>query len=310
MTTPSLGLSVPHRSLDPIDPDDVIAVARAAEEQGFADVWVTNNALDSSADCLDSLGVLNFVAAQTERVGLGVSVLVLPIYHPIHVAHGVASLDWLSGGRAMLGLGLGREGELEEFGVSTERRVGRFLEQVAIIKGLWSEGPLTHAGEAYRLQDAEIRLKPRQEPHPPIWFGGVHPNAIRRAVRHADAWMGAGGASTESFEQAVGLLEQALADEGRSPDSFTISKRVFLSVHPDEAVAREEVRRWYGEVYGSADHAEVSAAYGTVEAVREQLHAIVDAGADHVLLNPICRYREHIDLIADVASDWLGQGVA
>ena len=133
MTTPSLGLSVPHRSLDPIDPDDVIAVARAAEEQGFADVWVTNNALDSSADCLDSLGVLNFVAAQTERVGLGVSVLVLPIYHPIHVAHGVASLDWLSGGRAMLGLGLGRESELEEFGVSTERRVGRFLEQLAII---------------------------------------------------------------------------------------------------------------------------------------------------------------------------------
>lgn len=305
MTKPALGLSIPHRSLDPIEPGDVAAVARAAEEQGFADVWVTNNALDASARCLDSFGVLNFVAGQTERVGLGVSVMVLPIYHPIHIAHGTASLDVLSGGRAILGLGLGRADELEEFGVPTDRRVGRFLEQVAIIKGLWSDAALTHDGAAYRLHEAEMQLKPRQQPHPPIWFGGVHPNAIRRAVRHADAWMGAGGASTESFEQAVGLLDEALADEGRSRGSFIVSKRVFLSVHPDPAVARKEVRRWYGDVYGSADHAEVSAAYGTVETVREQIQGIVDAGADHVLLNPICRYREHIDLIADVASHWL-----
>ncbi len=307
MTAPRLGMSVPHRSLEPIEVEDVVAVARAAEAQGFSDVWVTNNALDASAYCFDSFGVLNFVAAHTDRIGLGVSVMVLPIYHPVHIAQGAASLDWLSGGRAILGLGLGSAGELEEFGIPTDRRVGRFLEQVAIIKRLWTEDAVTHEGDAFRLHDAAIRLRPRQEPHPPIWFGGVHPNAIRRAVRHADAWMGAGGASTESFEQAVGLLHETLEEQHRDRDSFTISKRVFLSVHDDLAVARDEVRRWYGEVYGSADHAEVSAAYGSVEAVREQLEAIAAAGADHLLLNPICRYRDHIDLMAEVTSGWLGE---
>ncbi len=305
MSRPALGMSIPHRSLDPIAVDDVVAVAQAAEQQGFADVWVTNNALDASAHCLDSFGVLNFVAAHTRRVGLGVSVMVLPIYHPVHIAHGAASLDHLSGGRAILGLGLGRAEELEEFGVPTERRVGRFLEQVAIIKGLWTQDGFTHDGQAYRLHDATIRLRPRQDPHPPVWFGGVHPDAIRRAVRHADAWMGAGGSSTESFGQAVRLLGEALDDQQRPRDSFTISKRVFLSVHDDPAVARDEVRRWYGDVYRSADQAEVSAAYGTVEAVRGQLEEIAAAGANHLLLNPVCRYREHIDLMAEVTAGWL-----
>ncbi len=308
LTAPALGLSVPHRSLEPIDVADVVAVARAAEAQGFDDLWVTNNALDGSAYCLDSFGVLNFAAAHTERIGLGVSVMVLPIYHPVHIAHGAASLDWLSGGRAILGLGLGREPELVEFQAPTEGRVSRFVEQVSIIKALWTEERVTHEGASFHLTDAGLRLKPRQDPHPPIWFGGVHPDAVRRAVRHADAWMGAGGASAESFERSVDVLAEALAEEGRPRASFTISKRVFLSIHDDPAVARGEVRRWYGDVYRDADQAEDAAAYGTVDMVREHLERIAAAGADHLLLNPICRYRDHIDLVAEVVAPWEAAG--
>ncbi len=295
-----LGLSLPHRSLDPLDVGEIIHTARRAEETGFDDVWVTNNPLDRAAYCADSFGLLNFVAAQTDRVGLGVGVVILPAYHPIHVAQQAASLDWLSDGRAIVGLGLGRRAELAHFGVSSDQLVRRFEEQVAIIKRLWSEPSVTHAGEVYDLHDAGMRLRPRRRPHPPLWFGGHHPNAVRRAVRLGDGWMAAGGAGDEHFVDGVRQVREVLDHEGRDPNSFTLSKRVFISVDDDPATARNEVRRWYGEAYGDPDRAEGSAAYGTVEQVRDRLEEIGAIGADHLLLNPVTRYREHADVVADV----------
>ena len=102
----ALGMSLPHRSPDPIPETMVRHVAQRAEELGFADLWVTNNTLDV-VECFDSLTVLTWAAAVTTRIRVGVSVLVLPVYHPVHVAHAVATLDRLSGGRATLGVGIG-----------------------------------------------------------------------------------------------------------------------------------------------------------------------------------------------------------
>ena len=182
--TISLGMSLPHRSPDPIEVGSVRQVAQRAEALGFRDLWVTNNTLDH-AGCFDSLTILTYAAALTTKIRVGVSVLVLPVYSPIHVAHQVSTLDYLSGGRAILGVGLGRPEEYPPFQVPTERRVRRFTESVELIKALWSGSDVTYRGEIFQLESVTLGTKPIQAPHPPIWVGGHHPSAIRRAARMA-----------------------------------------------------------------------------------------------------------------------------
>ena len=156
----ALGLSLPHRSPDPIEVAAVRQVAQRAEALGFRDLWVTNNTLDH-AGCFDSLTLLTYAAALTTTIRVGVSVLVLPVYNPIHVAHQVATLDYLSGGRAVLGVGLGREQHYAEFQIPRERRVRRFLESVELMKALWTQPRVTYRGQIFQLEDGVMGPKGR-----------------------------------------------------------------------------------------------------------------------------------------------------
>ncbi|WP_459979619.1 LLM class flavin-dependent oxidoreductase, partial [Mycobacterium avium] len=89
-----------------------------------------------------------------------------------------------------------------------------------------------------------------QRPHPPIWFGGLAPKALARAVRHGDAFMGAGSSTTEAFAGAVAVLRRELDEQQRDPAEFTIGKRVYLTVDDDAARARERVLAGLGRIYG------------------------------------------------------------
>jgi probable F420-dependent oxidoreductase len=297
--TISLGMSLPHRSPDRIDEPVVRQVAQRAEALGFADLWVTNNTIDE-AGCFDSLTVLTYAAALTSTIRLGVSVLVLPTYHPIHVAHQTATLDYLSNGRAILGVGLGREDEYPPFQIPRERRVRRLTESVALMKALWAGPHVTYRGEIFEVENLTLGTRPIQTPHPPIWVGSHHPAAIRRAAAIADGWMGAGGSSSASFGEAVPLLHTALAEAGRDPATFPISKRVFMSVHERADVARAEVHRWFSDVYHNPGLTETGGVFGTPEQVREQLEALASKGASHLLLNPVARYTEQVEALAEV----------
>jgi probable F420-dependent oxidoreductase len=293
------GLSLPHRSPDPIDVSAVREVAQRAEARGFRDVWVTHNALDPVFS-FDSVVVLTYAAAVTTKIRVGVSVIVLPVQHPVQVAHQFASLDRLSNGRAILGVGLGREHHYKEFQVPMEHRVRRFREQVEVIKALWTESKVTYRGSIFQLEGETMTIKPVQKPHPPIWFGGDHPDAVRRAASLADAWMGSGGSSKAVFARSVPLLKAELEKLGRDPKTFPVSKRVFMSVHERADVARAEVNRWYTEVYHNPAGTDASGIHGTPEQVREQLEALVASGATHLLLNPVARYVEQVDALAEV----------
>src|SRR3989442_943473 len=235
----ALGMSLPHRSPDPIEAAIVRQVAQRAEALGFSDLWVTNNPLDH-AGCFDSFTLLTHAAALTSTIRVGVSVLVLPLYNPIHVAHQVATLDYLSGGRAVLGVGLGREQHYTEFQIPRERRVRRFLEEVELMKALWTQPKVTYRGQIFQLEDGVMGPKPVQKPHPPVWLGGGHPDALRRAAAIADGWMGAGGSTSAAFGKSVPLVRAALEKAGRDPASFPISKRGFMSVHERPEVAQAE----------------------------------------------------------------------
>jgi probable F420-dependent oxidoreductase len=293
------GMSLPHRSPDAIAVATICQVAQRAEALGFRDLWVTDNTLDHDS-CFDSLTLLTYAAALTRTIRLGVSVLVLPVHNPIHVAHRVATLDYLSGGRAVLGVGLGREQHFTEFQIPRERRVRRFKEAIELIKALWTELKVTYQGEIFQLQDGVMGPKPVQKPHPPVWLGGGHPDAVRRAAAVADGWMGAGGSSTAAFAQSVPLLRAALEEAGRDPQAFPISKRVFMSVHERSEVAQAEVHRWFSEVYHNPGLTATGGVYGTPEQVREQLEGLLAAGANHLLLNPVTRYTEQVEALAEV----------
>ena len=293
------GFALPHRSPDPIEVAAVRHVAQRADALGFRDLWVTENTLDH-VFCLDSVVALTYAAAVTTTIRLGVSVMVLPLHYPVHVAHQMATLDYLSNGRAILGAGLGRDSHYAEFQIPRERRVLRFQECVDLIKALWTESKVNFNGSIFQLEGATMALKPVQQPGPPIWFGGDHPDAIRRAATIADGWMGSGSSSTASFARNVSTLKAELEKAGRDPAMFPISKRVFLSVHERADVGRAELHRWFNTVYHKPEGADASGIHGTPEQLRTRIEELVATGANHVLLNPVCRYAEQLEALAEV----------
>src|ERR1700716_4152246 len=192
----ALGVSLPHRSPEPINMGEVRRVVQRAEALGFRDLWVTENTLHPVL-------VLTYAAAVTTKIRLGASVVVLAIHSPLMVAHQWACLDYVSNGRAILGVGLGREHHYRQFAVPEEGRVRRFREEVDLIKALWTEDKVTYRGAFYHLENETMAPKPVQKPRPPIWMGVGHPDALRRTARLADGWMGSGGASKGGLAQTV-----------------------------------------------------------------------------------------------------------
>jgi probable F420-dependent oxidoreductase len=294
-----VGMSLPHRSPDPIDMAAVRRVAQRADALGFRDLWVTENALDHVFS-FDPGVILTYAAAVTTRIRVGVSVSVLPVRNPSHVAHQIATLDYASNGRAILGIGIGREHHYAEFQVPVERRVRRFREGVEIIKALWTQPKVDYRGDIYHLDGAGMVLKPVQKPHPPIWIGGDHPDAVRRAAAIGDGWMGSGGSSIAGFARCVPILRAELEKLGRDPAAFPISKRVFLSVDERAETARAELNRWFTVVYRNPAGTDASGIHGTPEQVRERLEELVAAGANHLLVNPVGRHAEQVEALAHV----------
>jgi len=295
-----LGMSLPHRSPDPLYMPEVQRVAQRAEALGFRDLWVTENTLDHVYS-FDPAVVLTYAAAVTTSIRVGVSVAVLPVHQPIRIAHQIATLDYVSGGRAILGVGLGREHHQHVFQVPTEHRVLRFREAIALIKALWTEPEVHYRGRVFQLDGGGMALKPVQKPHPPIWLGGGHPDAVRRAVTLGDGWMGAGGSNTADFGRSVPILRAELEKAGRDPATFPISKRVFLSVHERADAARAELLRWFSVVYKNPAGTDTAGIHGTPELVRERLEGLVAMGANHLLLNPVARHVEHVEALASIA---------
>lgn len=295
----ALGMSLPHRSPAAIDVAAVRAVATRAEALGFRDLWVTENTLDHVFS-FDPPVILSYVAALTTKIRLGVSVSVLPLHNPSHAAHWVATLDYVSNGRAILGVGLGRPNHYAEFQVPMEHRVTRLREGIALVKALWTQPKVDFQGSIYRLENAGMVIKPVQKPHPPLWLGGDHPDAVRRAAALGDGWMSAGGARTDVFAKSVQLLRAELAAAGRDPAAFPVSKRVFVSVDARPEVARAELSHWFETVYRNPAGVDACGIHGTPEVVRDQLEALVDAGANHLLLNPVGRYAEQLEALAQI----------
>jgi probable F420-dependent oxidoreductase len=294
----AFGMSLPHRSPEAIDMGSVRQVATRAEALGFRDLWVTENTLDH-VFCFDPVVVLTYAAAATSKIRLGCSVVVLQIHSPLMVAHQWACLDYVSNGRAILGVGIGRDHHYRQFEVSQEGRVSRFREEVDIIRALWTEETVTYHGRFYNLENETMAPKPVQLPLP-IWMGVGHPNAVRRTAAIADGWMGSGGSRIADFAASVPILRQALEEKGRDPTNFPTSKRIFMAVDENPATARRELLRWFTDVYRNPPGVDLCGIHGTPEQVRERLEEVVAMGANHLLLNPVSNHAEQVEALAEV----------
>jgi alkanesulfonate monooxygenase SsuD/methylene tetrahydromethanopterin reductase-like flavin-dependent oxidoreductase (luciferase family) len=128
-----------------------------------------------------------------------------------------------------------------------------------------------------------------QRPHPPIWFGGQAPKALARAVRHGDAFLGAGSSTTAKFAEAVPIVRREIAEQGKDPATFRIGKRVYLMIDDHPAKARERALDGLHRIYGSMPGVDEVPVSGTVDDVIAGLREVIDAGAETILLNPFGR---------------------
>ena len=256
-----------------------------AEELGFHSAW-TQEQIIGVAPTLSPLGAMTYAAACTSRLRLGCAVFVSPLHNPVHLAKAITTVDQLSHGRVEVGFGTGgRARPFAAFGVDPEALVARFTEGIALMKACWTEPEITFDGRFWQLDGARMTPKPVQKPHPPVWIGGNHPAALRRAVRIGDGFIGAGSQSTAQFAEQVRVVREEL-ERRRGETSFEIAKRVYVHVDDDAARAEQRMEAALAGHYGRGGWSEVWVA-GPPSMCVEGLRAVADAGAELILINPL-----------------------
>jgi probable F420-dependent oxidoreductase len=285
--------------------DLLLRFAARGEELGFAGLWALDavpGAATARVPLLDGLHVLTAAAAVTRTINLGVAVIVLPARNPAQLARELATIDRLSDGRLIVGVGVGRrEPTAAGLGLPAGHRARRLREGVEVLRALWADGDATHDGELYRFADLRIEPKPVQRPGPPIWFGAGTPPALRRAARLGDGWLGAGSSASSAFPEQVGILTDALRAEGRDPGAFPIGKRVYIAVEDTEQRARERLTPILDGMYDAPGLTSRVAVCGPPEACAAQLRELIAAGARELLLNPMYDHLEQLEALAAVA---------
>ncbi len=283
-------ISIPQFVADgTFDPARFRAYLGRAEELGFHSGWTAEQVLGSMPH-LGPVETLSYAAACTERLRLGCAVFVTPLHSPLHLAKSISSLDQLSRGRVEVGVGTGGGFRMfSAFGVDGQHFVARFTEGLELMRAMWTQDRVDFGGRFWQARGAAMEPKPFQKPHPPVWFGGSHPNALRRAVRLAGGFMGAGSTTTADFVEQARIVREALAEQGRDPATFRVAKRVYLGVDDDPARARQHTGDALNDLYGyfglkGIERAGVAGGPGEVAA---ELAEIAAAGADLILLNPL-----------------------
>jgi probable F420-dependent oxidoreductase len=297
-----IGVALPQAFLDgPVDVNLIRQFMARVDTMSYQDVWGLEG-LTGRAATLEPLHLLTYVAGITSRIRLGVSVLVMPRHNPVQLAKRISTIDQLSGGRLTMGIGVGGSFTRNPaLGVPEDRAARRVTEGLAVMKALWTEPAATYEGQLWQLKETAMEPKPMQRPHPPVWFGGSHPDALRRAARLGDGWMGQGGGATlNEFRGYVALLKNELEAADRDPSAFPLSKRLYIAVDDNEARARERMRTFFGGYYNNADNADRVAVWGSPAHCAEQIEEYVEAGATHMLLNQVFDHMEHLESLAEI----------
>ena len=194
----------------------MIAEAQLAEASGFDSCFFGEHHQDRDGFLPSPLIVATAVAARTTRLRVGTSVILLPLHHPVRVAEDVITLDLVSKGRVVLGVGIGyQSGDFRAFSVPMEDRAGRFEESIEILRLCWAGETFSFRGKHYTLEDIQIRPRPYQKSGLPIGIGASIGAAARRAGRMADAFVGTPSTSMENATHLADVYKEAARQAGR-----------------------------------------------------------------------------------------------
>lgn len=262
---------------------NVIQVAKESENHGLDSLWVLERMLfpvnprtpygatpdgKLPADyqiVFDPLDLLSFVAGQTSHISLGTSVVDMFFHNPVALGRRFATLDVLSDGRAIAGLGLGwSKDEYEAANVPFEKKGARADEFVQAINKVWTDDVVEFAGQFYKIAASKIGPKPVQKPHPPMILGGFTPKTFERIVKYADGWLGVAAMPLPQLEKIISGLKAAAASAGKKT-------RIFLLAFPYIGDARvpEETR---------------GPMTGTVQQVGSDIEKLKGMGVEHLIL--------------------------
>lgn len=278
-------------------------IVRRLEELGFDSVW-TGDHVAFNVPLHESLTLLASYTPITRRIRIGTCVYLLALRAPAVAAKMTATLDVLSGGRFIFGVGVGGElpKEFEVCGVPHRERGARVTEAIDVVRTLWRDTPATFEGRFTRFKDVSIDPKPVQRPGPPIWIGGRSDAALARAGRQGDGWVSY-VVQPQRYRESVARIRAAAQAAGRSLDGFACAHLTFITVGRDYESAKADWVRLLSRRYAQ-DFAPLADKYGvigTAEQCAEQIERFREAGCTYFILDTIVdpeQQQEHLELIA------------
>jgi probable F420-dependent oxidoreductase len=270
----------------------------AAENSGFDSVWVSEHHFVDDGYMPSMLVMCAAIAQATERVQIGTGVLLAPLIDPLRLAEDAATVDLLSNGRLILGLGAGwRPEEFEAFGVGMDERAGRIRETVAVLHGAWSGEAFSFQGKHFSYSNVNVTPKPNGIP---IWIGGFAPSAVKRAGRIADGFLGSssGTSGIEGFARAKELALEGLTNAGRDPGAFSFALHVPVFARGgDDAwpAVREyyQYLRWkYGDMAGAHGSTNATSPPPMTDEQEAQMRATIICGSPDQVVEEIGAFRD------------------
>jgi probable F420-dependent oxidoreductase len=283
-----VGILLPHVG-ENATRESVLYIAKQAEGEGLDSIWAIERLLwpvkpqtpyggipnapipVEYQNVLDPLDTLTYLAANTDRISLGTSIIDMLLHNPVVLARRFATLDVLSGGRVIAGFGLGwSKDEFDVSGIPFRHRGARADEYLQVLKRIWTDDVVEFRGQFYNIPASKIGPKPVQKPHPPILLGGFSPNTFSRVVNHANGWLPiAGFGPLEQLEQAISGLREASRKANKNPSDI----RVVVLSYPN-------VLDSYSQSYSSNQRSPMS---GTIDQIGTDIDRIKAMGAEHMI---------------------------
>lgn len=296
--------------LAPQPAETLRALAARIEALGYDAIWVGDH-IQFHDPRLESLTVLSHLAAVTRRVRLGTCVYLLALRHPTVVAKSVGTLDILSGGRVVFGVGVGGEfpKEFEACGIPYDERGARVDEGIAVCRLLWSPPPASFEGRFVRFTDVALDPKPVQPGGPPIWIGGRSDHALRRAVRFGDGWVSY-LIAPERYRASLEKLHAFAAEAGRPlpvGQGFEPAHLAFTVIDDDWDRAHAAAARYLSRQYNQPfdDLARKYCVLGPPARCLETLERFVEAGVRTFVIGLVAGADRAAEQIERFAADVL-----
>jgi probable F420-dependent oxidoreductase len=272
--------------------ENVIHIAQNAESEGFDSLWVFERLLwpinpqtpypatpDGSLPneyqiILDPLETLTYVAAKTNKIALGTSVIDILFHSPVILARRFATLDLLSEGRAIAGLGIGwSKDEYQASNIPFKDKGERANEFLQVLKRIWTDDVVEFKGKYYNIPASKIGPKPVQKPHPPIYMGGFSPNTYSRIVNYdTNGWLGLIGGPLEYLDDIIKTIQNIANKANKDPNRF----RVILLTYPNVDINSRNQS-------GTTSQGQRFPLTGTIDQIGSDIERIKQIGVDHIV---------------------------